>query len=163
MNDGALERVDAGALGARPLPYHDFFMAAFVTILLLSNLIGAPKLSSVGGFTLGAGILFFPLSYVVGNLLVEVHGYARARRCVWAGFAAMIVMALMKWVVVALPPADGWPDQKAHEAVFGSIWRIAFASLCAFRAGDCAKLLVIRSFQNPQFAMLFKAFRGLPV
>ncbi|BBD98322.1 membrane protein [Sphingobium amiense] len=143
MSDGTLQRIDAGALGERPLRYYDFFMGAFVTILLLSNLIGAAKLSSVGGFTFGAGILFFPLGYVLGDVLTEVYGYARARRCVWAGFAAMLFMAGMSWVVVALPPAEGWPDQKAYEAVFGSTWRIVFASVCAFWAGEFANSFVL--------------------
>jgi uncharacterized integral membrane protein (TIGR00697 family) len=143
MSEGAVHRIDAAALGARPLRYYDFFMAAFVTILLLSNLIGAAKLSTVGGFTFGAGILFFPLGYVIGDVLTEVYGYARARRCVWAGFGAMLFMALMSWVVVALPPADGWPDQKAYEAVFGSTWRIVFASLVAFWAGEFANSFVL--------------------
>ncbi len=143
MSDGAVHKVDAGALGARPLRYYDFFMAAFVAILLLSNLIGAAKLSTLGGFTFGAGILFFPLGYVIGDVLTEVYGYARARRCVWAGFGAMLFMALMSWVVVALPPADGWPDQNAYEAVFGSTWRIVFASLVAFWAGELANSFVL--------------------
>jgi uncharacterized integral membrane protein (TIGR00697 family) len=143
MSEGAVHRIDAGALGARPLRYYDFFMAAFVAILLLSNLIGAAKLSTLGGFTFGAGILFFPLGYVIGDVLTEVYGYARARRCVWAGFGAMLFMALMSWVVVALPPADGWPDQKAYEAVFGSTWRIVFASLVAFWAGEFANSFVL--------------------
>ncbi|MFZ2997619.1 queuosine precursor transporter [Sphingobium sp.] len=140
---GVIDRIDAVTLGARPLRYFDFFMAAFVTILLLSNLIGAAKLSSVGGFTFGAGILFFPLGYVIGDVLTEVYGYARARRCVWAGFAAMLFMAVMSWVVVALPPAVGWPDQKAYEAVFGNTWRIVFASLIAFWAGELANSFVL--------------------
>jgi len=143
MSDGAVHRVDAGALGARPLRYYDFFMAAFVAILLLSNLIGAAKLSSLGGFTFGAGILFFPLGYVIGDVLTEVYGYARARRCVWAGFGAMLFMALMSWVVVALPPAEGWSGQGAYEAVFGSTWRIVFASLVAFWAGEFANSFVL--------------------
>ena len=143
MNDGAVHRVDAGALGARPLRYYDFVMAAFVAILLLSNLIGAAKLSSLGGFTFGAGILFFPLGYVIGDVLTEVYGYARARRCVWAGFAAMLFMAVMSWVVVALPPAEGWTGQEAYEAVFGSTWRIVFASLIAFWAGELANSFVL--------------------
>lgn len=138
-----ITKVDAGALGARPLRYFDFFMAAFVAILLLSNLIGAAKLSSVGGFTFGAGILFFPLGYVIGDVLTEVYGYARARRCVWAGFGAMLFMALMSYVVVSLPPADGWPDQKAYEAVFGNTWRIVAASLLAFWAGEFANSFVL--------------------
>lgn len=143
MSEGRIERVDAVALGQRPLRYYDAFMAAFVTILLLSNLIGAAKLSSLGGVTFGAGILFFPLGYVLGDVLTEVYGYARARRCVWVGFGAMLFMALMSWVVVALPPAPGWPDQKAYEAVFGSTWRIVFASLAAFWAGELANSFVL--------------------
>ena len=143
MNDWAVHRVDAGALGARPLRYYDFVMAAFVAILLLSNLIGAAKLSSLGGVTFGAGILFFPLGYVIGDVLTEVYGYARARRCVWAGFAAMLFMAVMSWVVVALPPAEGWTGQASYEAVFGSTWRIVFASLIAFWAGELANSFVL--------------------
>src|SRR3546814_11161511 len=88
-------------------------MAAFVTILLLSNVLGAGKvavidLPGIGDWPFGAGILFFPLGYVLGEVLTEVYGYARARRCVWVGFSAMLFMALMSWVVVALPPAPTW-------------------------------------------------------
>ena len=133
---GAPRAVSAGAMGAVQFRYFDFVMAAFVSVLLLSNLIGAAKLSTVQGFTFGAGILFFPLGYVIGDVLTEVYGYARARRCVWTGFAAMLFMAVMAYVVVHLPPADGWPDQKAYEAVFGNTWRIVFASLFAFWAGE---------------------------
>jgi uncharacterized integral membrane protein (TIGR00697 family) len=138
-----VEKVDAGQIVGRPLRYFDFFMAAFVAILLLSNLIGAAKLATLWGFTFGAGILFFPLGYVIGDVLTEVYGYARARRCVWAGFAAMLFMAVMSWVVVALPAAEGWPDQKAYEAVFGATWRIVFASLFAFWAGEFANSFVL--------------------
>lgn len=143
MSEAGVRKIDAEALRARPMRYFDFFMAAFVAILLLSNLIGAAKLSTVGGFTFGAGILFFPLGYVLGDVLTEVYGYARARRCVWAGFGAMLFMALMSWVVVKLPPAQGWPDQAAYEAVFGSTWRIVFASLAAFWAGEFANSFVL--------------------
>ena len=142
-HSSTIAKVDAAALGTRQLRYFDFFMAAFVAILLLSNLIGAAKLANVGGFTFGAGILFFPLGYVIGDVLTEVYGYARARRCVWAGFGAMLFMALMSYVVVSLPPAAGWPDQKAYEAVFGNTWRIVAASLIAFWAGEFANSFVL--------------------
>ena len=71
-------------------------MAAFVTILLLSNVLGAGKVAAVdlpgiGAWPFGAGILFFPISYVIGDVLTEVYGYARARRCIWAGFAGLAV------------------------------------------------------------------------
>jgi uncharacterized integral membrane protein (TIGR00697 family) len=80
--------------------------------------------------------LFFPLGYVIGDVLTEVYGYARARRVIWAGFAALLFMAFMSWVVVALPPAPGWEGQAAYESVFGQVWRIVIASITAFWAGE---------------------------
>src|SRR3546814_14419617 len=62
----------------------------------------------VGGLTFGAGILFFPISYVIGDVLTEVYGYARARRVIWAGFGALLFMAVMSWIVLAMPPAQDW-------------------------------------------------------
>ncbi len=143
MSDAGVQKVEAQALAARPMRYFDFVMAGFVAILLLSNLIGAAKLATVGNFTFGAGILFFPLGYVLGDVLTEVYGYARARRCVWAGFVGMLFMAFMSWVVVALPPAQGWAGQAAYESVFGNTWRIVFASLVAFWAGEFANSFVL--------------------
>lgn len=116
--------------------YFDLVMAAFVVVLVLSNIIGAAKLSTVAGFTFGAGILFFPLSYVIGDVLTEVYGYARARRVIWAGFTALVFMAVMSFVVVALPPADSWTGQDAYEQVFGQVPRIVLASITAFWAGE---------------------------
>ena len=138
----------AAALAARPLRYFDFVMAAFVTILLLSNVLGAGKVATVrlpgiGDWPFGAGILFFPIGYVLGDVLTEVYGYARARRCIWAGFAALLFMAFMSWVVVALPPAADWKGQRAYEQIFGQVPRIVFASIAAFWAGEFANSLVL--------------------
>jgi uncharacterized integral membrane protein (TIGR00697 family) len=141
--DGALTAIDGTDGARRHFRHFDLIMAAFVAILLLSNLIGAAKLAQVGGYTFGAGILFFPLSYVIGDVLTEVYGYAHARRCVWAGFAALLFMAFMSWVVVKLPPADGWDGQAAYEAVFGNTWRIVAASLIAFWAGEFVNSFVL--------------------
>lgn len=139
----ALSRID-GARGARRhFAYFDYVMAAFVAILLLSNLIGASKLAQVGGVQFGAGILFFPVSYVIGDVLTEVYGYANARRCVWAGFFALVFMAFMSFVVVAMPPAPGWSGQAAYESVFGSTWRIVLASVVAFWAGEFVNSFVL--------------------
>jgi queuosine precursor transporter len=136
MHDAPIVTESASAVSGRQFRYYDFVMAAFVAILLLSNLIGAAKLADVGGFIFGAGILFFPLGYVIGDVLTEVYGYARARRVIWVGFVALIFMAFMSWVVVALPPAQGWEGQAAYESVFGQVWRIVFASITAFWAGE---------------------------
>ena len=138
-----LSQIDGTAGARRHFRYFDYVMAAFVAILLLSNLIGASKLATVGGFTFGAGILFFPLSYVIGDVLTEVYGYANARRCVWMGFAALLFMAFMSYVVVAMPAADGWDGQAAYESVFGSTWRIVAASILAFWAGEFVNSFVL--------------------
>jgi uncharacterized integral membrane protein (TIGR00697 family) len=148
MDAGDVKKVEAEALRGRPLRYFDFVMAAFVTVLLLSNVIGAGKVATIdlpgiGATPFGAGILFFPVSYVIGDVLTEVYGYSRARRCIWAGFAAMLFMAFMATVVVALPPDSGWPGQAAYEQVFGQVPRIVFASILAFWAGEFANSYVL--------------------
>ncbi len=118
-------------------------MALFVTILLCSNVIGAAKIATVWGFTFGAGVLFFPISYIFNDVLTEVYGYARARKVVWAGFGAIIFASFMSWVVVTLPPAAGWKDQAAYQTVFGQTPRIVFASLTAFFVGEFANSYVL--------------------
>jgi uncharacterized integral membrane protein (TIGR00697 family) len=162
---GILQNIDGVSGARRHFRYFDYVMAAFVAILLLSNLIGAAKLSVVdlswltyltswlpwhwlgigpdGLMIFGAGILFFPLSYVIGDVLTEVYGYANARRCVWMGFAALVFMAFMSFVVVAMPPAAGWDGQAAYESVFGSTWRIVAASILAFWAGEFVNSFVL--------------------
>ncbi len=141
-------RIAAGALRGHNLRYYDFVMAAFVAILLLSNVLGAGKvaqvwLPGVGYWPFGAGILFFPIGYVIGDVLTEVYGYARARRVIWAGFAAVLFMALMSWVVVALPPAPSWTNQAAYETIFGQVPRIVLASVIAFWAGEFVNSYVL--------------------
>lgn len=148
MTTPAISHIDAASVSGRRLRYYDFAMAAFVAILLLSNIIGAAKRSEVdlpiiGAWSFGAGILFFPISYILGDVLTEVYGYARARRVIWTGFAALIFMAFMSFVVVHLPPARGWNDQAAYEAVFGSTWRIVAASIIAFWVGEFANSFVL--------------------
>lgn len=148
MGDEAPRPIDADALKGRDFEDFDFVMAAFVAILLLSNVIGAGKIASinvpgVGAWPFGAGILFFPLSYVLGDILTEVYGYARARRCIWAGFAGLIFMAMMSWIVVALPPDASWTGQAAYESVFGQVPRIVLASICAFWAGEFVNSFVL--------------------
>lgn len=145
---GDIEQLGGEAAGAARFRYFPYVMAAFVAILLLSNLIGASKPSYVTlpngtQWPFGAGVLFFPVSYVIGDVLTEVYGYANARRVIWTGFAALLFMAFMAAVVVALPPAAGWPGQEAYEFVFGNSWRIVAASMAAFWAGEFANSFVL--------------------
>ena len=148
MGEEQTKSVEARTLKGRDFEYFDFVMAAFVAILLLSNVLGAGKraeidLPLIGVWPFCAGILFFPLAYVLGDILTEVYGYARARRCIWAGFVATLFMAFMSWVVVALPPASDWPGQAAYESVFGQVPRIVFASVAAFWLGEFANSYVL--------------------
>jgi hypothetical protein len=141
MNRESIRNVEARELHGVHFRYFDFVMVAFVVVLLLSNVIGAEKRSFVnlpviGPWPFGAGILFFPISYLIDDVLTEVYGYARARRAIWAGFAALAFMALMEWTVVHLPVAPGWTGQAAYDRVFGSGWRIIVASMCAFFVGE---------------------------
>lgn len=128
--------------------YLDLVTVAFVVVLICSNLIGPAKaaeltLPLVGAVTFGAGVLFFPISYVFGDILTEVYGYARARRVIWTGFAALAFAAVMAAIVVNLPPAPGWPNQAAYEIAFGNTWRIAAASMIAYFCGEFVNSYVL--------------------
>jgi uncharacterized integral membrane protein (TIGR00697 family) len=130
----------------RTYRYYDLVMAAFVTVLLCANLIGAAKTAQIGPFTFGAGVLFFPLSYVFGDILTEVYGYARARRVVWAGFGATIFASIMSTVVLAFAPAPGDWNQGYHAAmqtVFGNTPRLVLASLVAYFCGEFCNSFVL--------------------
>ena len=152
----SLTTAEASGLKGRHFRYFDLVMAAFVTILLLSNVIGAGKVAHIWlpglgvwpfaegrWWPFGAGILFFPVSYVIGDVLTEVYGYGRARRCIWVGTAALLFMAFMSFVVVALPPDPNWKGQAAYEAVFGQVPRIVFASITAFWVGEFVNSFVL--------------------
>ena len=129
----------------RDYRYFDFVMAAFVTVLICSNLIGPAKIVQPQWlpFAFGAGVLFFPVSYVFGDVLTEVYGFARARRVIWAGFGGLLFASVMASVVVALPPAPFWENQKAYEIAFGTTWRIALASMFAYFCGEFANSFVL--------------------
>lgn len=127
----------------RRFKYYDFVMAAFVTVLLCANLIGASKVATLFGFTFGAGVLFFPISYIFGDVLTEVYGYARSRRVVWAGFGALMFASLMSLAILAFPPASTWPHQEAFQTVFGNTWRIALASMFAYLCGEFCNSFVL--------------------
>jgi hypothetical protein len=133
---------------ARQYRYYELVMAAFVIVLICSNLIGPAKIAQIslpymGTVTFGAGVLFFPISYVFGDILTEVYGYARARKVIWAGFTGLGFASFMAAVVVALPPAPFWNNQTAYEIAFGSTWRIVLASMCAYFCGEFVNSYVL--------------------
>jgi uncharacterized integral membrane protein (TIGR00697 family) len=134
---------------SREYRYYDFVMAAYVCVLLCSNLIGPAKETSIevpifGTVTFLAGVLFFPISYIFGDILTEVYGYGRDRRVAWAGFASLAFASLMAAVVVHLPPsAMSRASQASVEAIFGNTPRIVAASITAFLCGTFVNSYVL--------------------
>lgn len=134
----------------RTYRYYDLLTAAFVAVLLCSNLIGVHKVSYVnlpfyGEYIYGAGVLFFPISYLFGDILTEVYGYKRSRRVIWAGFGALIFASLMAYVVSSLPAAKTMSaeQQAAVNLIFGQTPRIVAASLFAFWIGEFVNSFVL--------------------
>jgi queuosine precursor transporter len=132
--------------------YYSLIMAGFVTVLICSNTIGPGKVCELevpffGKLVFGAGNIFFPLSYIFGDVLTEVYGYARARKVIWAGFGAMLFVTLMSYVILHLPASSTEPFnavlQPALEVVFGGTWRIVVGSIVAFWIGDFANSFVM--------------------
>jgi uncharacterized integral membrane protein (TIGR00697 family) len=166
-------------------------MAAFVAVLLCSNLIGVQKVSSIslpfyGDYIYGAGVLFFPISYLFGDILTEVYGYARSRKVIWAGFGALIFASLMSFVVTYLPLPAGVPPeqmqgnlekQRAIEMIFGQTPRIVAASLTAFWLGEfvnsfvlakiklwmAGRLLFVRTIASTVVGELFDSLLFYPI
>jgi uncharacterized integral membrane protein (TIGR00697 family) len=125
------------------LPY---LQALFICILLIANLIGAGKISQIEftipvfnkliSFPIGTGILFFPISYLIGDLLTEVYGFAQSRRLIWIGFGALILSTCVVQFIVWVPASAEWPNQTAYEKVFSISWRIVASSITAFAVGE---------------------------
>ena len=147
MNQAALP-----AATSRGFRYYDLMVGGMVAVLLSADLIGPAKVGVVtlpllGTLSFGAGNLFFPFSYIFGDVLTEVYGYARARRAIWAGFGGLIFATLMSWAILAMPASPSEPFnatlQPALEIVFGNTGRIVIASMLAYWLGDFANSYVM--------------------
>lgn len=135
---------------ARTFRYFDFMLAATCILIVCSNIIGAGKVAEIAGFTFGAGVIFFPLSYVLGDILTEVYGYQRARRAIWAGFFSAAFAAFMAWVITEMPAASAWNTdlggvsrQESFAINFGQAPRIVVASVLALWLGEFANAFVM--------------------
>ncbi len=141
--------------------YLSYLQALFVAVLLIINLIGASKVSQISftnffngqniSFSIGSGILFFPISYLLGDLLTEVYGYDASRKVIWTGFGILIFATLMVQFILLMPPAPSWPHQKAFEETLGISWRISLSSFVAFATGE-----FINSFVMAKMKVLTK-------
>jgi len=119
----------------RRFRYLDLLTIGFVVVLLVSNLVGQ-KICRIGPLRLSGAQLLFPIAYICGDVVTDVYGYAASRRAIWVGFFAMGLLAGMRELAVALPPAPDWPNQQAFATVFGLVPRFAVASLIAYWAGE---------------------------
>jgi uncharacterized integral membrane protein (TIGR00697 family) len=122
--------------------FFDVLVAIFVAVLLISN-ISSTKILTIWKFTFDGGTIVFPLSYIFGDILTEVYGFKKSRRVIWLGFISALLMSFVLYVVMLLPPADGWPNQKAFEALLGPVPRIVFASLIAYFAGEFSNAITL--------------------
>ena len=144
------QRAPASA-AARSYRFYPWVTAIFVTALIVSNIV-AVKLIQVGPFSLTAAVLIFSVSYIFGDVLTEVYGYARARQVIWIGFACNLLAVLAFYSAGQLPPAPFWslpgfdtPEaaQAAYNAILGSTPLILLASLVAYLAGEFLNSFVL--------------------
>ena len=141
-----------GRTGPQSFKYFDLVMVAFVVVLLISNVV-VVKVMRLGPFTLGPVTLgpwitdgatfLFPVSYIFGDILTEVYGYARSRRAIWSGFAAIALAAVVYTLVGWMPPAEDWTGQEAYTTILGQVPRFAIAGLIAFWAGEFCNSFVL--------------------
>lgn len=124
------------------LKYYSIISSIFVAVLLISNTV-ATKLFSIGPLVFTGAILVFPISYIFGDILTEVYGYARTKRVIWTGFFALSFMSLIYWVVGILPAAPGWKNQTSYMLILGIVPRIVFASIIAYWAGEFCNSFVL--------------------
>jgi queuosine precursor transporter len=117
-------------------------VALFVTCLIVANII-AVKLVDIGGLILPAGIIIFPISYIVGDILTEVYGYSAARRVIWLGFLCNLIAVIAIIIAQNLPSAVFWDGQVAYERILGFTPRLLLASFLAFLVGEFANSTIL--------------------
>lgn len=122
--------------------YLTFITAFFVTVLLVSN-VASSKILVLGPFTFDGGTILFPLSYIFGDILTEVYGYARSRRVIWTGFAMILLASAVFMIVGALPAASDWTGQAAYDQILGLTPRIVGASLTAYFFGEFSNSFIL--------------------
>jgi uncharacterized integral membrane protein (TIGR00697 family) len=114
----------------------------FVTCLITANII-AVKLILLFGFLVPAGIIVFPLSYLFGDVLTEVYGYAATRRVIWLGFACNLLTIIAIFIGGIAPAAPFWHDQQAYNTILGFTPRLLLASFAAYLVGEFVNSFIL--------------------
>ncbi len=138
----------------RQYKFFDIIMAAFVAVLIISNVASSAKIVDLGISVLGvalafdAGTILFPISYIFGDILTEVYGYINSRRVIWTGFAILALSAGVFWIIQRLPGEvtwQGYAGDAAYSAILGgmSTGGIVFASLAGYWSGEFSNSFVL--------------------
>jgi hypothetical protein len=122
--------------------YLNLVTGVFVTCLIISNIITV-KIVAVGDIVLSAAITIFPISYIFGDILTEVYGYARSRQVIWIGFACNLLAVIAIQIGAWLPAAPFWDGQAAYEQILGYAPRLLLASLVAYLCGEFVNSFVL--------------------
>lgn len=142
------ESISSTAAGGRPAAtshssWYVIIAAVFVTCLIVANIIAVKVIALPGGFVAPAGIVIFPLSYLFGDVLTEVYGYAAARRTIWLGFGCNLLAVLAIYLGLIIPAAPFWQQQSAYAAILGFTPVLLTASFCAYLVGEFVNSFVL--------------------
>jgi len=118
----------------------------FATCLLISNIL-ASKIIMVGPWSAPAGVLIFPLAYIINDVIAEVWGYQKARLIIWAGFGVNLLAVLFFSIGVAVTAAPFYENQEAFATVLGNTPRIVAASLLAYLFGSFLNAFIMSKFK----------------
>ena len=118
-------------------------LSAYITCLLLSNLIAGKLWQPFAGVTLPAAVVLFPVTYILGDIFSEVYGLKKTRTVIWLGFAACFLAAMVYMLTIALPHPDSFSAQSAYETVLGSTPRVLLASLAGYLFGEMSNAVVL--------------------
>ncbi|HKX31220.1 MAG TPA: queuosine precursor transporter [Blastocatellia bacterium] len=131
-----MQNIDIAVPKEKELRLFSVITGLFVASLIISNVASSGKIVALGPLTLPGGAILFPISYIFGDILTEVYGFALSRKIIWTGFACLVLAALTFWIVGVLPGASFWNDQATYDKVLGFVPRIVVASMAAYFLGE---------------------------
>ena len=132
------------------------FTGLFVAVLIMSNILSSAKFIEIWWLVMPAGVIVFPISFIFGDILTEVYGYARSRKVIWTGFLGLLLMVFFILLAKILPPASFWQDQAAYERLFAIAPRLAVGGFIAYLLGEFCN-----SFVMSKMKFLDKGQRGI--
>ena len=124
-----------------------YLSVVFIVCLLLSNILAA-KLLKIGPYSVTSGVIIFPISYIINDILAEVYGYNKAKKVIIMGFLMSLFMSLIFLLAISLPAPDWFKNADAFKTILGSTPRIALAGFLAYLCGSLANAKVLVKMKN---------------